>query len=531
MVKNTIELQENTLTKDGSVKVKLLRILLTDPYFGMLKSIIKDDNYKVVFNCGSETIEYTISTIVKGYQMLLFDDSISEQESDRILALRELTSIDRFIAKYKDKEFSILMDNFAYKIKVKKIIEYLMLNDDDCYLFLNSYHDDLVSRECFLYATDMFLKTNNITAKYTLPTPMLRRVQNIANSRIVDIEAINQINTTTDCMLSDVYIDKNFENEIMRSIPNNLSQLETAIYVYILLCKKLTYDPIYFAYDQRGERTEFHKNPNYIHTINSKNNRVVCYEFNAIYGYLLNKLCINYENSCRKKENYSKHASLVFRCGKYIVSADSVTSIPAGDLVNAKIDRELNGLVCLNNNPDTVREFKAARDKVLAMFKTKPKESILHVLRDSVNCRKLPFDKKVEALVRKANDKRLDVVDTLGYILKAKREIFTDDELCKFSYIIVRYNNDEKLPLRAIFTICMNGEYKYFIYKPCGNIVPADKDTLDDMFILGDFEYLSHSTERVPGAHDTPEIDKGNTEVLGEYGALLKALAHHNISK
>ena len=234
MVKNTIELQENTLTKDGSVKVKLLRILLTDPYFGMLKSIIKDDNYKVVFNCGSETIEYTISTIVKGYQMLLFDDSISEQESDRILALRELTSIDRFIAKYKDKEFSILMDNFAYKIKVKKIIEYLMLNDDDCYLFLNSYHDDLVSRECFLYATDMFLKTNNITAKYTLPTPMLRRVQNIANSRIVDIEAINQINTTTDCMLSDVYIDKNFENEIMRSIPNNLSQLETAIYVYIL---------------------------------------------------------------------------------------------------------------------------------------------------------------------------------------------------------------------------------------------------------------------------------------------------------
>ena len=222
---------------------------------------------------------------------------------------------------------------------------------------------------------------------------------------------------------------------------------------------------------------------------------------------------------------------MVFRCGKFIVRADSVTSILAGDLVNAKIDRDLNGLVCMNNNPDTIKEFKEAKEKVQEMFKTKPKESVLRLFRDSVNYYKLPLDKKVETLVRKANEKRLGVIDTLGYILKARREVLTDEDLCNFSYIIVRYNKDEKLPLRAIFTVCINGEYKYFIYKPCGNVVHADKDTLNDMFILGDFEYLSNSVERVPGAHNTPEEDKENTDVLGEYGELLKALARHNFTK
>ena len=61
---NVVELKGDILNNNGSINEELLIILLEDPYFDMLKSIIKSDNYKVFFSANGTTLELTISSFV-----------------------------------------------------------------------------------------------------------------------------------------------------------------------------------------------------------------------------------------------------------------------------------------------------------------------------------------------------------------------------------------------------------------------------------------------------------------------------------
>ena len=71
MANNVIELQ---LENGCSDKKEILRMLLQDPYFDMLKSIIKDGFPNVIINVnGQNTLLYNISYLVKRYDSLLMD--------------------------------------------------------------------------------------------------------------------------------------------------------------------------------------------------------------------------------------------------------------------------------------------------------------------------------------------------------------------------------------------------------------------------------------------------------------------------
>lgn len=526
MANNVIELQ---LENGCSDKKEILRMLLQDPYFDMLKSIIKDgfSNVKINVN-GQNTLLYNISYLVKRYDSLLMDEDTEDRDFDRILSLRDLTNLDKFISKFKNKSFTVTIDNFEYKIKFKDIIECLLLSDNDYKLFLNGYRDNKIPIDCFLYAVQLYMSLYEIDKKYVLPDHVLRRLNTISSSNEVDIEAINKIGNTTDCRLRDVYVDQNFANGILKSIPKDLSQLEKAIYLYILLCKTLTYDPVYFAYDQTGERNAKHRSINYISKINKRNNRVVCYEFNSLYGYLLNELGIHYETSYTENDEYGRHASLDFRTGKFIVNADAVTSILSGDLVNAKIDHKLNGLLCLNNNPDTAEEFANTKERIYSMFKQNQKQSILRTFRESVNVHKMNLDQKVDFIVKKSIEKKLAPIDNLGYLIKLKKTFLSEEELENFSFIIVRYNGDPEVPLRGIFTVKDGEDYHYYVYKPNSVIVQASKDIINDMFVFNDFEYLANDPDRIPGLHDLETVE--STELLGDYAKILKRLSGKRIN-
>lgn len=522
MSSNVITIEEN-FSNNG----ELLRILLNDPYFDMLKKIIKSDSYSIIIKTGDTSKHISISALIRQYDPLLFDEETDDKTFDRILSLRALTSIDQFIAKYKNRELPIQIDDFSYKIKFNSIIECLLLSENDYKLFLNGHRDNRVPIDVFLYATSLILRSDKIMDQYVLPDSVIDRINSIIKSSNVDIEAINQISNTTDCRLKDVYVDPNFRNEILRSIPRDMSQLEKAIYLYILLCRTLTYDPVFFAYEQKKDTRDIHKSIDYLAKINKRNNKVVCYEFNSLYGYFLNELGIHYETSYKENDPYGRHASLTFRVDKYIVSADSVTSILSGDLVNAKTDHKLNGLVCINNNSNTIKEFTETRDRIQAMFRTKSRETFLRAFRETVNYSKLPLDQKVVSMVKKANDKKLAPMDTLGYILKLKRETLSSEEQDDFSYIIVRYSNDIFLPLRAIITTKVDGEYKYFIYMPGFELKQVDKELISDMFVLNQFEYLADDPDRVPGIHEIKEEDH-SFDLLGDYGKILRKLIEEN---
>ena len=58
------------------------------------------------------------------------------------------------------------------------------------------------------------------------------------------------------------------------------------------------------------------------------------------------------------------HANLEFRSDKFLVSADSVTSILQGDIMQAKLNQPLVGLKCVNRNQQTQQEFKQSLTKM-----------------------------------------------------------------------------------------------------------------------------------------------------------------------
>lgn len=510
---------------------KLLRELLCDQNYEMLRNAMKKDKpFITITNALGNTYRISKSLLVRSYDYLLLDEDTSDKEFDRILSLRDITNIDSFIAKYKNKVFYLNIDNFDYKVKVNDIIECLLMKPIDFKLFLTGQKKMSISIGCFLYAVKLFMDSFNIEEKYVLPVDVLDRINSISSSYHVDIEALNQLRSTDDCLLKDINIDEIFKEEILSSIPKNMNQLEKAIYLYILLCKTFTYDPIYFAYDQTGEKTLFHKTINYIPNINKKNNKVVCYEFNSIYGYFLNELGIHYENSYNNKDDYGRHASLSFRVGKYIVSADAVSSILSGDLVNSKIDYRLDGLLCLNNNTKTVDEFTQTKERIQEMFKPKTKEPFLRSLRSTLNLSKQTGLEKVSTLVDTVNEKKLPPIDSFGCINKLKRQIFFQDELDKLSYVVVRYNGDEKLPLRAIISYKDKDEFKHFIYCPGEKIKEIDSELLSDMFILNHFEYLYREKLRVPGVHDSFfELEDAveRIDLLGDFGKMLTKSSNH----
>jgi hypothetical protein len=143
------------------------------------------------------------------------------------------------------------------------------------------------------------------------------------------------------------------------------------------MCKILTYDEEFYAVNQKGEVAKKHEQIENINNITPQNNKVVCYEFNAIYAKLLEELGINFEvKSATGKDDFGGgHAYLEFRDGKFLLMADSVISILNSDLFNAKMNLCLNGLSCINTNSDTRKEFQEIAAKVYGLIVLQEKES------------------------------------------------------------------------------------------------------------------------------------------------------------
>ena len=98
-----------------------------------------------------------------------------------------------------------------------------------------------------------------------------------------------------------------------------------------------------------------------------------------MYAKLLSKLGIHFASSYGKnafgmenpfgEADYGKgHANLEFRAGKFLVSADSVTSILNGDIMQAKLNQRLVGIKCNNRNKKTQQEFQAALTKMYRLI-------------------------------------------------------------------------------------------------------------------------------------------------------------------
>lgn len=523
-------------------------------YESLLKEILSDDRYydytvKIFSNAAKEfkvgcIRNGDISRIITlGYRVDVFNiikDSIdkgiivlNEESKKRYNELFSLVSYSGLKEKNKNNVYEVNVQKELYTIPIKLFFDFLESSEESYETFFKDDRNDFCSidKRIFIYGLIDFFNKNNILKNYIVPSRIRERYKEISSYQKIDIESFFRKEDEYSSKyfdLNEVTIEQGLREEIFKGMDDNFTPLQKAIYIYIKMCMLLSYDEEYFVYDQTGDVTLKHKDIRNLSNINLKHNEVVCYEFNALYAKFLTELGIDYEIdgniSCEFGDG---HQSLIFYCDKFIVSADSVTTILEGDLINAKINNKLQGINCLNENQSTKKEFETLVDSIYKLIIDEQKDvnksvsdfdNLIDVYKTSSENRgevKIPLEEKIHILIDKVNNLKKSKVDAVGYISNLKHIIFNEYELRNnFQFSIIRKNesldtNENKASLCSIFTLNFNNIYAYvenniyFMYVPYGELKLISIEQLNDMFLDGTLSYMEKSP-KIPG------VIKGN---------------------
>ena len=540
-------------TKEDIDFIKNSKIIMVDDievYAEFLKRILEDDKFfeyacryfydatdkfmvtSIINGDLGANIRYDKTTIINGIKELINTNQISlnTEEKERFEKLRSYISYDNFLEKYKNYEYKILIDGVNYSIPFENMMNLMRLNDDK---FNEICHDDNIKdingipKEYLIYATCKFLRENNIIDNYELPDNFVKRHNSLYSMQVIDLEAINKYVVTTDVKYKEIKIDSDLEKVIMDGFPYAASELEMAIYIYIKMCKVLTYDEEYYAVNQMGVATEKHRSTSHITSITPQNNQVVCFEFNIIYAKFLNMLGINFTSnyvSCIGEDYGYGHANLDFRCGKFLVNADSVTSILQGDIAKSKINLPLEGIKCLNKNLDTQNEFKSAYQKMYKLIVSQEKDfnnknafyiqSFDELLNEyasrTTNLKEVSLDERLSILIDKVSKKGMVGIDSLSYALHLRKILFNEEERKNNVKIIIIRNNDpfdkDKVAMPSVIVALNKVGLKnnpdktvYFYYNPNRELVVVTSEELQSKFDSGTFEYIANDDPKIPG--------------------------------
>lgn len=537
---------EHILFNGEDVLVEFLkRIIQNNNYYNYAKKFLEDKipTFGVSYIIGGDTgrtIKYSKSTIVEGIQELINSKNLvlNPEEEIRYENLRNTISYEKLLDKTKDSCFIIEMDGISYSIPIKKMIDIMDLPDENFDEICNNSEIKTINgipKEYFIYASYKFFRDNKIFQNFVIPENIKTRFKDIKSLQKIDLQAINRHKKTTDQTFKKVEINEDLRSAIISSMPQDISQLEKAIYIYIKMCKLLTYDDEYFAVNQKGPATEKHKDVNYVSNINLTNNKVVCFEFNLIYSKLLDELGINFKADYQSfiDEAYgSGHANLEFRSDKFLVTADSVTSILLGDIMRAKLNQPLVGLKCINKNKKTQQEFKNAVDKIYKLIAEQElnssdapinhietfEELICEYQQTTSNIKPISLDEKLSILIEKVNSKKIVGVDSLSYVLQLKKILFDEEEKKNnISISIIRKNeySDNRIAT-AVAIIALNkigfdadkSQTEYYYYNPNSGLLSISQEELQKCFYEKEFEYIETSDPRIPGIQDSEVLKK-----------------------
>ena len=538
---------EKVKVNSENVSIEFLkRILNNDFYFEYASRYFNGDidNFAVSYIIGGDTgglIYYKKSTIIKALEQLISSGQIVLQpdEQQKFDSLKNSISFEKFLEKHKGNNYNIDIDGNKYSIPTEQLISLMQLPNeqfDNLCSSIDIKEINGIPKEYFIYASFKFFKENNAFEEYLMPDVVANRYRDIGSLQKIDLQAINKHLTTTDTKYQNIKIDSSLEHEIISGIPENTTDLEKAIYIYIKMCKLLTYDEEYYAVNQKGVATEKHKSTDYISSVTLENNKVICFEFNLIYSKLLNQLGIHFSSDYKNMvgEAYGAgHANLKFRADKFLVSADSVTSILQGDIMQAKLNQPLVGLKCINKNQQTQQEFKQALTKMYQLVAQQEKslseskqvehiQTLDELLEEyshmTNNIQDISLNERLSILVSKVNSTGMIGIDSLSYVLQLRKILFTEEQRKNNIGVTIVRNNEPfeegKIAMAsAIFTLNSqsfeeNPEFNvYYYFNPNHVLVPITKEELQTGFNDGKLEYVEKGDPRIPGI-----IENGGTK-------------------
>ena len=452
---------------------------------------------------------------------------LSDTEKERLDEFKELTSPRAFAEKIHGTTYETEVDGKNVTLPVDNIIIFLSLSLDNLKKICTTDPDGKIGRLSkpeFAYAASEYLKKNKVTENYVLPDSIEKRIGFLTSGQYIDFSAVNKLMETKDTLYEKVELNPDLHDAIIEKMPEGISRLEKAAYIYAKMCTILTYDNRFMAASQKGEAAEKHKSLDYVSQISPENNEVVCFEFNMIYAKMLDEQGLHFKSEYKDMsgEYYGYgHANLEVRDGKFIVQADSVASILGGDIARAKLGLPLTGFECESPNKRTQKEFQ---DKVNAMYElvqSQERENDPWNEYDSLteNLYPVEFDEKKAILLDRLKSTNLRGIDAMTYALQLRKALFSEQERRdNISVVVLRNNavNGEGPKLEAGAVIAMNGsnlddqpsETSYYYLssnKELSSITLEDvKSRLND----GTFEYIERNDPKIPGTVEMAE-EKG----------------------
>ena len=416
-----------------------------------------------------------------------------------------------------NKTIQAKVDGITYNIPANKIIEFLELDTKTLDDYINTPNrKGSISKEAFLYIVRRFIIREELMDNFIFPKNIEKRITDIVNYEILDFESQNTYLSDENSLTSKTNLNPELIEAITKDIPANYSTLEKAIFIYIKMCKILSYNDEFFAAKQRGLAAEKHRMIDYIETISPQFPEVVCYEFNAIYAKMLHSLGINFQRECFSwKNKYGDgHENLSFRVGKYIIEADSSRQILTGDLFNAKVGNSIKGLKCRNQNFDTYMDFDEILRKVYKDIKKEDKSTFSEALKEYeelTNAKQahIPFNTRFDLFLEKIRTSSFNGLNIMSYILRLVNVLFTEEEREHYiDFEIIRDNNpkDEDKIVATCGIITMNEKgilkdeehNKYYIYIN-GELKRILKRTLIRNIITGTLGFIDSEEQYIPG--------------------------------
>ena len=512
----------------------LKRILNNDFYFEYASRYFNGDIDRflvsyIIYGDTGGSIGYKKTTIIKAIEQLISSGKMVLQldEQQKLDSLKRSISFEKFLEKHRGNVYNIDIDGNKYSIPIDQLISLMLLpNEQFDYLCSSKDIKDIIGikKEYFIYAAHRFFKENDVMNDFVVPDNIANHYEDIDSYRKIDLQAINKHVVTTDTKYQDIQIDSNLKHEIISGIPENASDLEKAIYIYIKMCKLLTYDEEYYAVNPA---TEKHRRIDYVSSITLENNKVVCFEFNLIYSKLLSELGIHFRSDYKNMvgEAYGVgHANLEVRSDKFLVSADSVTSILQGDIMQAKLNQPLVGLKCINKNTQTQQEFKESLIKMYTLIDQQEKnlsnkqighiQTLDELLEEyshlTKNIQDISLYERLSILVSKVNSTKMVGIDSLSYVLQLRKILFTNDQRNNnISITIIRNNKPFEVGkiamASAIFALNIQSfkespdQNVYYYFNPNHELVPIEKEELQKRFDDGEFAYVEKDNPKVPG--------------------------------
>jgi len=523
------------------VSVKLLeKILEDDDYFEYAKRVFQSRSIFNICSLSQNNIHFSKAieryVILKGLEMIAKekDKELSEKERSRYEELKSYALSLEQLRNTCGDNYIVTVDNHTIQIPYDDLFEFLknsskkikqICSDDNIKTIKN------IPKELFMFAIYNLLR-EKIEGKSFLVTTEIRNIyEMLMSNQYTDFESIGKYDNVDNSFLDKANVSDELRHAVFDKMDNNLSLVEKAIYVYMKLCKLLTFDDEYYS-SIHGPATERHLNLSNIKTITPQNNRIICFDFNIIYAKLLQELGINsfsFFPPRNSVESYlNVHVSLDIRIGKALIKADSTESLLKGDLVAAKIGNPISGIVCYNSNKKTKDEFYAAFKHVKEIIKNEDKDNsnsldelLANYSRLTSNLKPTDSNKRIEVLMETINNTNLVGVDSLASLKKLINLLFTDIQRGNIiNYTIISNFDtgsvDKWSMANAVISYNPKGlkkcpeENVYYLFNPG---VPPIKITRDELQRL----FNSHSMSYIHDKYNIPGINKSEIEAHSKF--------------